>query len=135
VNTSADVGRVLTVVTLERGWLYEFRFTTRSWFDMVTRPLRRPRGDLARAARLLNHLAPGYGGIWVADDPEEPLARLCFQDPQGNLVPNETRPVDVTNLILSGTWVPDPRLDALAQRPPGADVGPENARVEPKTGS
>jgi len=107
VNTNAEVGRILTVVTLESGWLYEYRFTTRNWFDFQSPAMIYPRKDWQPILEMLNLIAHTPGGTWVAEDWREPTPRLRFQDAQGNLVPNTNKPKDVSVIIASQSFSAD----------------------------
>lgn len=102
VNTIADASSVLEVVEQEGGNLYNLRLTTRSWFDLVSRPpTRRVRRDWTRAVETLNLLLPAPGGTWIAGDWRGPTAELRFADADENPVPNPAKPTDVSNTLVS----------------------------------
>lgn len=125
VNTATETGRVMSIVELETGeCLFEYRYTTRSWFDYTGPSSLKPRYDWSRTAELMNLLCPSPGGTWVADDWREPNARLRFQDSQGRLAPHVVKARDVVTLMVSGQVEPSELPKSSGRVPHVPEPGP-----------
>ena len=100
VNTLIETDRILCCARAEESWQYELRLTTRSWFQLVSRPYL-PRPDWVPLARLLNTAANGGYGTWVAQDYRDPAPTLRFVDDKGDLAPNSARPTDIGAIVFA----------------------------------
>lgn len=109
VNTSVGTDRILTVQTGDKGYCYELRLTTLSWFDLVSGPPRH-RPDWSELLGTLKEEAVGEGE-WKADDLTDPTPALSFVDDKGRLAPNPARP-EVVKRIIAQFFTRGPYLPA-----------------------
>lgn len=101
VNTMVDTDRVLMCVPASGdGWYYQLRTTTRSWFQLPSRPYK-PRADWASLVRMLNAAMSDPRGEWVAEDYRDPAPSLAFVDGRGDLVPNKHKHRDVGAVMFA----------------------------------
>lgn len=122
VNTNCDAGTILEVVELDGAWLYELRYTTRTWFDMPSRPRTalNARRDWQPLLSALNQDCSAPGGHWAADDWREPNAGLRFVDNAGRPAPNATPPQDLARQVRAHLFEP---AAGAAGGPVGPDAG------------
>lgn len=116
VNTMVQADRIVVCVPAENAWLYELRLSTRSWFQLKSRPYQR-RPDWTPLVNELNGLAPNQAGQWVAEDWRDPSPTMKFADAKGNLAPCATRPEEVCASI-NAFFSKYPILSAAVTSPP-----------------
>lgn len=115
VNTIVQGDRIITCVPVEGGWLYELRLSTRSWFQLQSRPWAR-RPDWTPLLQELAGMAAGQEGKWVAQDHRDPAPTMKFVDARGNLVPCATEPEEV-GASINAFYCKYPLLEPLAAKP------------------